>query len=35
MPVLFLGHVSSMKAIKENEFVRGFRNIGKTIPMRK
>ena len=32
MPVLFLGHGSPMNAIEENEFVRGFRAIGKTIP---
>ncbi len=32
MPVLFLGHGSPMNAIEENEFVMGFRNIGKTIP---
>jgi 4,5-DOPA dioxygenase extradiol len=32
MPVLFLGHGSPMNAIEENEFVRGFRNIGKDIP---
>jgi 4,5-DOPA dioxygenase extradiol len=31
MPVLFLGHGSPMNAIEENEFVRGFRNVGKTI----
>lgn len=31
MPVLFLGHGSPMNAIEENEFVNGFRNIGKTI----
>lgn len=31
MPVLFLGHGSPMNAIEENEFVRGFRNIGKDI----
>ncbi len=30
MPVLFLGHGSPMNAIEENEFVSGFRNIGKT-----
>lgn len=33
MPVLFLGHGSPMNAIEENEFVAGFRNIAKTIPM--
>jgi 4,5-DOPA dioxygenase extradiol len=32
MPVLFLGHGSPMNAIEENEFVAGFRNVGKTIP---
>ena len=32
MPVLFLGHGSPMNAIAENEFVDGFRNIGKSIP---
>lgn len=32
MPVLFLGHGSPMNAIEENEFVTGFRNIGKDIP---
>jgi len=32
MPVLFLGHGSPMNAIDENEFVTGFRNIGKEIP---
>jgi len=32
MPVLFLGHGSPMNAIEENEFVDGFRNIGKSIP---
>src|SRR5436190_22806748 len=32
MPVLFFGHGSPMNAIEENEFVAGFRNIGKTIP---
>lgn len=31
MPVLFLGHGSPMNAIEENEFVAGFRDIGKTI----
>ena len=31
MPVLFLGHGSPMNAIEENEFVKGFRSIGKTI----
>ena len=32
MPVLFLGHGSPMNALEENEFVDGFRTIGKTIP---
>lgn len=32
MPVLFLGHGSSMNVIEENEFVVGFRNIAKEIP---
>jgi 4,5-DOPA dioxygenase extradiol len=32
MPVLFLGHGSPMNAIEENEFVQGWRNIGKTLP---
>ncbi|MEP6645685.1 MAG: 4,5-DOPA dioxygenase extradiol [Saprospiraceae bacterium] len=32
MPVLFLGHGSPMNAIEENEFVTGWRNVGKTIP---
>lgn len=32
MPVLFLGHGSPMNAIEENEFVAGFRSIGKEIP---
>lgn len=32
MPALFLGHGSPMNAIEENEFVEGFRNIGKSIP---
>lgn len=31
MPVLFLGHGSPMNAIEENEFVKGFRSIGKNI----
>jgi 4,5-DOPA dioxygenase extradiol len=31
MPVLFLGHGSPMNAIEENEFVKGFRNIGNEI----
>ncbi len=32
MPVLFLGHGSPMNAIEENEFVRGFRQAGESIP---
>ncbi|MEJ2593965.1 MAG: 4,5-DOPA dioxygenase extradiol, partial [bacterium] len=32
MPVLFLGHGSPMNAIEENEFVKGFRRIGRKIP---
>jgi 4,5-DOPA dioxygenase extradiol len=32
MPVLFLGHGSPMNAIEENEFVAGWRTIGKEIP---
>lgn len=32
MPVLFLGHGSPLNAIEENEFVAGWRNIGKTLP---
>lgn len=32
MPVLFLGHGSPMNAIEENEFVKGFRNVGESIP---
>ena len=32
MPVLFLGHGSPMNAIEENEFVDGFRAIGKELP---
>lgn len=32
MPVLFLGHGSPMNAIEENEFVIGFREIGKKLP---
>jgi len=31
MPGRFLGHGSPMNAIEENEFVAGFKNIGKTI----
>lgn len=32
MPVIFMGHGSPMNAIEENEFVRGFRELGKSIP---
>ena len=32
MPLLFLGHGSPMNAIEENEFVTGWRSIGKTLP---
>ena len=32
MPLLFLGHGSPMNAIRENQFVNGFRNVAKTIP---
>jgi 4,5-DOPA dioxygenase extradiol len=32
MPVLFLGHGSPMNAIEENEFVLGFRKVGKEFP---
>jgi 4,5-DOPA dioxygenase extradiol len=32
MPLLFLGHGSPMNAIEENEFVKGWRAIGKTLP---
>lgn len=32
MPVLFMGHGSPMNAIEENEFVRGFRETGKSVP---
>ena len=32
MPVLFLGHGSPMNAIEDNEFSRGWKEIGKTIP---
>lgn len=31
MPVLFLGHGSPMNAIEENEFVKGFRNVGQSL----
>ena len=32
MPVLFLGHGSPMNAIDENEFVQGFRRVGREVP---
>jgi 4,5-DOPA dioxygenase extradiol len=32
MPVLFLGHGSPMNAIEENEFVRGWIDMGKSLP---
>lgn len=32
MPVLFLGHGSPMNAIEENEFVKGWREIGRRLP---
>lgn len=32
MPLLFLGHGSPMNAIEENEFVAGWREVGKTLP---
>jgi 4,5-DOPA dioxygenase extradiol len=32
MPVLFLGHGSPMNAIEDNEFVQGWRGIGKRLP---
>jgi 4,5-DOPA dioxygenase extradiol len=32
MPVLFLGHGSPMNAIEENEFVLGWRDLGKSLP---
>jgi len=32
MPVLFVGHGSPMNAIDENEFVTGWRTIGKSLP---
>ncbi len=32
MPALFLGHGSPMNAIEENEFVAGFREVGKNLP---
>jgi 4,5-DOPA dioxygenase extradiol len=32
MPVLFLGHGSPMNAIDDNEFTKGWKEIGKTLP---
>lgn len=32
MPVLFVGHGSPMNAIEENEFVRGWRQMGESVP---
>ncbi|MGB8647894.1 MAG: 4,5-DOPA dioxygenase extradiol [Anaerolineae bacterium] len=32
MPVLFVGHGSPMNAIEDNEFSRGWREVGKTVP---
>jgi 4,5-DOPA dioxygenase extradiol len=32
MPVLFLGHGSPMNAIQENEFARGWRTVGQSLP---
>lgn len=32
MPVLFMGHGSPMNAIEENEFVAGFRSLGRELP---
>jgi 4,5-DOPA dioxygenase extradiol len=32
MPLLFMGHGSPMNAIEENEFVKGFRSVGQSIP---
>lgn len=32
MPVLFVGHGSPMNAIEDNEFSRGWREIGRTLP---
>ncbi|MGE5352458.1 MAG: 4,5-DOPA dioxygenase extradiol [Acidobacteriota bacterium] len=32
MPVLFVGHGSPMNAIEENEFVKGWREEGRTLP---
>jgi 4,5-DOPA dioxygenase extradiol len=35
MPVLFLGHGSPMNAIEENEFVSGWRDLARTLPVAK
>jgi len=35
MPVLFIGHGSPMNAIEENEFVEGWRQVGKMLPQPK
>jgi 4,5-DOPA dioxygenase extradiol len=32
MPVLFIGHGSPMNAIEDNEFSKGWKDIGKTLP---
>jgi 4,5-DOPA dioxygenase extradiol len=32
MPILFLGHGSPMNAIEDNEFSRGWKEVGKTLP---
>jgi len=32
MPVLFIGHGTPMNAIEDNEFSRGWREVGKTLP---
>jgi 4,5-DOPA dioxygenase extradiol len=32
MPALFLGHGSPMNAVEENEFVKGFRDVAKSLP---
>ena len=32
MPVLFIGHGSPMNAIEENEFVQGWREVGRSLP---
>jgi 4,5-DOPA dioxygenase extradiol len=32
MPVLFLGHGGPMNAIEENQFVNGFKKIGRELP---